>query len=91
MGALMTLLTLPILGPLRAVAWLGACVADQTDLELYDAEGVRRQLEELQLRWDLGGVDESEYVAAEDELLARLAAIREHEAAQGMSTRDHAE
>jgi len=79
----MTLLTLPVLGPLRAVAWIGARVADQTDRELYDAESVRRQLEELQLRWDLGGVDESEYVAAEDELLARLAAIREHEAVEG--------
>ncbi|MEK6986745.1 MAG: gas vesicle protein GvpG [Candidatus Thermoplasmatota archaeon] len=75
---------------LRAVAWIGARVADQTDRELYDPESVRRQLEELQLRWDLGGVDESEYVAAEDELLARLAAIRDHEAAERMSTRDHA-
>lgn len=79
----MTLLTLPVLGPLQAVAWIGARVADQADRELYDAESVRRQLEELQLRWDLGGVDESEYVAAEDELLARLAAIREHDAAGG--------
>ncbi|MBI2325349.1 MAG: gas vesicle protein GvpG [Chloroflexi bacterium] len=80
MGMLMDLLTFPLLGPIRGIAWIAARVDEQADGELHDPERVRSQLEVLQLRHELGEVDEAGYAVAEDELLARLAAIREREA-----------
>lgn len=90
MGVLMTLLTLPVLGPLRSLAWIAARVDEQARRELYDPDTVRRELEELELRRDLGEIDEGEHAVAEEKLLARLVAIREHEAAEGMRTTDQA-
>jgi gas vesicle protein GvpG len=77
---LMDLLTFPLLGPIRAIVWIAARVDEQADSELHDPDRVRSQLEVLQLRHELGEVDEAGYAAAEDELLARLAAIRERDA-----------
>ncbi len=82
MGFLTDLLTLPILGPVRGIAWIARHVADQAERELYDADIVRGQLQDLELRHDLGEVDEQDYLAGEEALLARLKTIRELEAAQ---------
>ncbi len=80
MGMLLKLLLLPLFGPMLGVVWIAARVDEQADGELHDPERVRSQLEMLQLRHELGEVDEAGYAAAEDELLARLASIREREA-----------
>lgn len=76
---LLKLLLLPLFGPMLSIVWIAARVDEQADGELYDPERVRSQLEVLQLRHELGEVDEAGYAAAEDELLARLAAIRERD------------
>lgn len=83
MGFLTDLLTLPVLGPLKAAAWIARTVAEQAERELYDEDAVRGQLQELELRYDLGEISEEEHLAAEERLLARLRAIRERKARKG--------
>jgi hypothetical protein len=76
MGFLVDLLTSPVLGPVRVVKWIAEKVAEQAERELYDEDVVRGQLQELELRYDLGEIGEEEYLAAEERLLARLRTIR---------------
>lgn len=80
MGFLADLLTLPVLGPIKGVVWIARQVAEQAERELYDEDAVRGQLQELELRYDLGEISEEEYLAAEERLLARLRAARERKA-----------
>lgn len=82
MGLLAKLLTLPVLGPIAGVRWIAQAVAEQAERELYDEDAVRGRLQELELRYQLGEIDERDYLTAEDELLARLNTIRERRAAQ---------
>lgn len=82
MGLLIKLLTLPVMGPIEGVVWIAKKVAEQADKELYDEEKVRGQLIELELRYDLGEINEEEYLAAEEILLGRLRIIRERKAAE---------
>ena len=74
---LIDLLTLPVLGPIRGVHWLAKKVAEQAEKELSDEEGLRGELLELQMRYDLGEVTEAEYSQREAALIERLNAIRE--------------
>lgn len=82
MGFLTDLLTLPVLGLVKGVTWIARNVADQAERELYDADIVRGQLQDLELRYDLGEVDEQDYLVGEEALLVRLSTIREREAAR---------
>jgi len=82
MGFLIDLLTLPVMGPIKGVMWIAEKVAEQADKEIYDEDKVRGQLMELELRYDLGEIEEEEYLAAEEALLARLRVIRERQAAE---------
>ena len=81
MGLLMNLLTLPVTGPFRGAMWIVKTLAERAEHEMYDEGAVRAQLMELELRYDLKEINEEEYLAAEDELLVQLKAIREHHAA----------
>ena len=80
MGLLTGLLTLP-LAPVRGTVWLAERVLEQAEREAGDEDAVRRRLLELEMRHDLGEIDEVEYAQAEEELLARLA--RSHSAPPG--------
>lgn len=81
MGFLTKLLTLPASGPIKGVIWIAEKIAEQAERELYNEEAVRGKLMELELRYDLGEIDEEEYLAAEEELLALLKIIQERQAA----------
>jgi hypothetical protein len=76
MGLLAKLLTLPVLGPIEGVRWIAQTVAEQAERELYDEDAVRGRLQELELRYQLGEIDERAYLTAEEELLAKLKTIR---------------
>ncbi len=82
MGFLIDLLTFPVMGPVKGLVWIAKKVTEQAESELYNADKVRGQLVELELRLDLGEITEQEYLAAEEILLERLRVIREHQAAQ---------
>lgn len=76
MGLLTGLLTLP-LAPVRGTVWIAERLIEQAELELGDETTVRRRLEELELRHELGEISDEELAEAEDALLAQLAARHE--------------
>jgi len=65
-----------LLAPLKGLVWLGKKINDVVEKELYDEEGIKEKLMELQLRLELEEISEEEYNKQEKELLARLDAIR---------------
>ena len=72
MNFLLNLLTLPVSGPIRGVIWIAEQVAEQADREMYDEEAIRGQLAELEIRYELGEINDEEYQAEEEDLLSRL-------------------
>ena len=77
MGFIVNLLTAPVLGPIRGVAWLGQKLADAAETELLDEDRVKGQLLELQMRLEVGEITEDEYSEKEKSLMEELRAIRE--------------
>ena len=75
MGLFTGLLTLP-LAPVRGTVWLAERIQEHAELEMNDETAIRDQLVELEAARESGGYDDAELDAAEDELLARLIAIR---------------
>ncbi len=82
MGFLLDLLAWPVTMPIKGTVWIANKVAEQAEKELYSEDAVRGKLLELELRYDLGEIDEDEYVAAEEALLERLRTIRRYLAEQ---------
>ena len=82
MGFLLDLLAWPVTVPIKGTIWIANKVAEQAVKELYNEDAVRGKLLELVLRYDLGEIDEAEYVATEEALLERLQAIRQYLAEQ---------
>jgi hypothetical protein len=78
MGFLTGVLLLP-LAPLRATIWLAEKLAEHAERELGDESSVRRLLVEAEIAFESGELSESEYELVEDELLARLEAVRAEE------------
>ena len=76
----MFLLAFPVMAPLKGLIWIAETLRDRAEQEEYGEGAVRGQLMELELRLDLGEIDEEEYLATEETLLARLKAIRERQA-----------
>jgi Gas vesicle protein G len=75
-GLFTGLLTLP-LAPVRGTVWIAERLVEQAERELGDETAVRRRLEEVELRHELGEIGDEELAEAEDALLAQLAARRE--------------
>jgi hypothetical protein len=71
-GLFTGLLTLP-LAPVRGVVWVLEQAVDEADRQLYDEQRIRRELLELELEFDEGGVSDEERSRREQELLDRLA------------------
>jgi hypothetical protein len=82
MNLLFKLLTLPVTGPLDATVWAARKIAEQAENVYYDDIPIRIALQELELRLDLGEIDEETFEAEEAELLVRLQEIREHKRQQ---------
>lgn len=76
MGLFTGLLTLP-LAPVRGTVWIAERVREQAEREAGDEDAVRRRLLELEMRRDLGEIDEAEYAAEEERLLSSLARSRD--------------
>lgn len=75
MGLITGLLTLP-LAPVRGTVWLAEKIQEQAENELYDESAITAALLDLERARDMGTLDPEEIDAAEDELLARLMALR---------------
>jgi gas vesicle protein GvpG len=77
MGILGKLLFFPVAGPVAGIRWTLNQVQKVAEEELTDDTDIRRELMELQLRLELGEIDDAEYGAAEARLMAQLREVRE--------------
>ena len=76
MGLFTGLLTLP-LAPVRGTMWIAERLQAEAERELNDPERLRRQLENVQVSYELGEIELEEYEQVEEEILARLIALEE--------------
>jgi hypothetical protein len=74
---LLSALAFPVLGPIQGLMWIAEKVGEQAENTIFNADTVRGQLMELELRYDLGEISEEDFNEAEETLLARLRFIRE--------------
>ena len=82
MGFLLKLLTLPVSGPLNGVTWLAEQIEGKAEAELYDVAKLQGQLMDLEMRLDMGEIEEETYELYEMILLERLQIARERQAEQ---------
>lgn len=75
--SLVDLLFWPVTLPVRSLRFVLEQVAEVVDREMNDAETVRREMLELEGRYQRGDIDEMSFQAAWDELAARWQALAE--------------
>lgn len=61
-----------LLAPVKSVVWLTKKINEVVEKELYDEGRIKKELMDLQLRFELNEISEEEYTKQEKELLARL-------------------
>lgn len=76
MGLLSKLLFFPVTGPVAGIKWSLGKVQGVVEEELTDDTSVKQDLMELQMRLELGDIDDAEYVEQEAALMARLRDVR---------------
>lgn len=79
---LFDLLAFPLLGPIKGVTWIAEKIVEQADKELYSEDAVRGKLLELELHYDLGEIEEKEFLEIEETLLGLLREARDRQAAE---------
>jgi Gas vesicle protein G len=72
---LLDILTFPLLGPIKGVAWIGEQILERADFQQNDRESLEKQLLALQLSFDLGDISEEDFETQEEEILLALQAL----------------
>jgi type II secretory pathway predicted ATPase ExeA len=80
MGLFTGLLTLP-LAPIRGTVWIAEQIAEEAARQMDEGRTIRRQLAEVELRYERGELTVEELEEIEDELLERLRLAGELDAA----------
>ncbi len=73
---LVDILTAPVLGVPRMVHWVAKKLAEAAEQEQMDEGKLQGNLLELQMRYELGEIDDDEYAREETAILDQLSAIR---------------
>ncbi|MBI5887700.1 MAG: gas vesicle protein GvpG [Deltaproteobacteria bacterium] len=60
------------------VIWLAQKLKEAAEAEMFDDSALRESLLDLQMRLEMGEIDEQYYMKKEDALLKRLEEIRRH-------------
>jgi hypothetical protein len=76
MGLLSKILFFPVTGPVAGIRWSLGKVQQVVEDELTDDTSVKQDLMELQLKLELGDIDDAEYVRREAGLMTRLRDVR---------------
>ena len=87
MGFLKHLLFWPVTGPMYLTEFSLSKVQGVVREELTDDNRIKEDLLNLQLRLEMGDIDDEEYVAEEARLMAQLREIRRWREEFGMATR----
>jgi len=69
----------PFLVPVKGMVWLGGKIRDMAESDLMDKSKIQEKLMELQMRYEMGEIEEESFEKKETELLERLEAIRQYE------------
>ena len=80
MSLLFDILAFPLMGPIKGISWIAEKIFEQADKELYSEDAIQGKLLELELRFDMGEIDEKDYNELEEKLLNRLRIARERKA-----------
>ena len=86
MGLLSTIVFWPVTGPVAGIKWTLGKVQRVVEDELVDDTPVKEALMELQMRLELGDIDDETYIAEEASLMRQLRDIREWREKLGMGT-----
>ena len=86
MGLLTNILLAPFMGPVWGTRWTLEKVDRVVREELTDDTPIKEELMELQLKLEMGEIDDAEYTRRESELMQRLRGVREWRERYGMST-----
>jgi hypothetical protein len=60
--------------PLDSMIWMAEQIEERAVAELDQKENLQKQLTALQIKFDLGEIEEEEFIVQEDEILQKLAA-----------------
>ena len=86
MGLLTNILLAPFMGPVWGTRWTLEKVDRVVREELTDDTPIKEELMALQLKLEMGDIDDAEYVRREAEIMQRLRDVREWREKLGMST-----
>jgi hypothetical protein len=86
MGILTNILLSPFLGPIWGTKWTLDKVDRVVREELTDDTAIKEDLMALQLKLEMGEIDDDEYVRSEAEIMKRLREVREWREEFGMSS-----
>ena len=75
-GLLANILTFPVLGAPRMIHWVAKKLAEAAEQDEMDEGKLQGELLELQIRYELGEINDDEYAEQETAILDRLSAIR---------------
>jgi cytochrome c-type biogenesis protein CcmI len=81
-GLFLSLVTLPVSGPVGGVLWVAEQVRAAAEREYFDEGAIRQRLADLEQQVEAGELAEDEFEAASDELFQRLLEAREFWARQ---------
>lgn len=91
MGWLSKVLTFPVSLPLDAALWTARKLAERAEDIYYDDGPIRAALMELEMKLDLGEIDEETFEQEETEILKRLKEIRDYKAEQAANAANASE
>ena len=86
MGLLKHVLFWPVTGPIAGIQWSMNQVIKVVEEELTDDAPVKQEFMELQMKVELGEIDDAEYAVREAEIMARLREVRQWRERLGKST-----
>ncbi len=66
-----------LLSPILGITWIAEQIKERVDTELDSQENLQKRLLALQLAFDMGDVEEEEFMAQEEELLGQLQELAE--------------
>ena len=66
-----------LFSPLKFSLWIGKKLAETAHAELTDESKVHEELLQLQMRYEMGEINDEKYEKEESKLMERLEAIRE--------------
>ena len=86
MGLLSNILFFPVTGPVAGIRWTLEKIQRVAEEELTDDAPIKEELMELQMLFELGDIDETEYRRRESVLMQQLREVREWRERLGRST-----